>query len=78
MKLNFSTLSAIEELNGLLKKKQDLQKQEILEAIEASPLSHDEIMRFLSGNQNTDEEWVVFEGWELNFLEVKNNALKII
>ena len=56
MKLNFSTLSAIEELNGLLKKKQDLQKQEILEAIEASPLSHDETMRFLSGNQDPDEE----------------------
>ena len=48
MKLNFSTLSAIEELNRLLKKKQDLQKKEILKAIEASQLSHDEIMRFLS------------------------------
>lgn len=48
--------AAIEELNGLLKKKQDLQKQEILKAIEASPLSHDEIMRFLSGNQGPDEE----------------------
>ncbi|MBF0994700.1 MAG: hypothetical protein HXK86_07630 [Lachnospiraceae bacterium] len=56
MKLNFSTLSAIEEMNGLLKKKQDIQKQEILKAIEASQLSHDEIMRFLAGNQDPDEE----------------------
>ena len=48
--------AAVEELNTLLKKKQELQKQELLKAIEASPRSYDEIMRFLSGESEPDEE----------------------
>lgn len=48
--------AAVEELNKLLKKKQELQKQELLKAIEASPRSYDEIMKFLSGESDSDEE----------------------
>ena len=33
--------AAVEELNKLQKKKQELQKQELMKAIEASPLSYD-------------------------------------
>lgn len=56
--------AAIEELNGLLKKKQDLQKQEILKAIEASPLSHDEIMRssLETKTQMRNESFLKIEG----------------
>ena len=39
--------SAVEELNSLLKKKQELQKQELWKALEASTKSYDEIMEFL-------------------------------
>lgn len=48
--------TALEELNKLQKKKQELQKQEILKAIDASPLSYDEILKLLAGRSNPDEE----------------------
>lgn len=48
--------AAVEELNKLQKKKQELQKQEILKAIDASPLSYDEILKFLAGKSDPDEE----------------------
>lgn len=48
--------AAVEELNKLQKKKQELQKQERLKAIEASPLSYEEILKLLTGKENPDEE----------------------
>ena len=48
--------AAVEELNKLLKKKQEIQKQELLKAIEASTKSYDEIMKFLTGKVDLDEE----------------------
>ena len=48
--------AAIEELNKLLKKKQEIQKQELLKAIEASTKSYDEIMKFLTEKEDHDEE----------------------
>lgn len=48
--------SAVEELNSLLKKKQELQKQELWKALEASTKSYDEIMEFLIGRPDPDEE----------------------
>ena len=48
--------SAMEDLNKLQKKKQELQKQELLKAIEAIPRSYDEIIRFLAGKSDSDEE----------------------
>ena len=48
--------AAMEELNKLQKKKHELQKQELLKAIEASPRSCDEIIKFLAGKSDTDEE----------------------
>lgn len=48
--------AAVEELNKLQKKKQELQKQEILKAIDASPLSYDEILKLLAGKSDPDEE----------------------
>ena len=39
-----------------VKKKQELQKQELLHAIETSPRSYEEIMAFLSGKKDPDEE----------------------
>lgn len=48
--------AAMEELNKLQKKKQELQKQELLKAIEASPRSYDEIIKFLAGACDPDEE----------------------
>lgn len=48
--------AAVEELNKLQKKKQELQKQELLKAIEASPLSYEEILKLLTGKENPDEE----------------------
>ncbi len=48
--------SAVEELSILQKKKQELQKQELLHAIESSPRSYEEIMAFLSGEKDLDEE----------------------
>lgn len=48
--------AATEELNNLLKKRQELQKQEILKAVEASPRSYDEILKFLAGESDPDEE----------------------
>lgn len=47
---------AVEELGKLQKKKQELQRQELLKAIEASEKSYDEIIRFLAGKTDTDEE----------------------
>ena len=48
--------AAVEELSILQKKKQELQKQELLHAIETSPRSYEEIMAFLSGKKDLDEE----------------------
>lgn len=48
--------AAVEELNKLQKKKQELQKQEILKAIDASPLSYDEILKLLAGKSDPGEE----------------------
>ena len=48
--------AAVEELNKLIKKKQELQRQELLKAIEASPRSYEEIIKFLAGEQDPDEE----------------------
>ena len=48
--------AAVEELNILLKKKRDLQKQELLRAIEESPRSYEEIMAFLAGNPDPNED----------------------
>ena len=48
--------AAVEELSILQKKKQELQKQELLHAIESSPRSYEEIMAFLSGKKDPDEE----------------------
>ena len=48
--------AAVEELNKLQKKKRELQKQELLKAIEESTKSYDEIMAFLAGNPDPDEE----------------------
>lgn len=47
--------TAVEELNKLLKKKQDLRNQELLRAIETSQKSYEEIIQFLSC-ENTEEE----------------------
>ena len=47
---------AVEELNKLLQKKQELQKQELLKAIETSPRTYEEIMAFLSGQADSEEE----------------------
>ena len=44
--------AAMEELNKLQKKKQELQRQELLRVIEASPRSYDEIIKFLAGPEN--------------------------
>lgn len=48
--------AAVEGLSILQKKKQELQKQELLHAIETSPRSYEEIMAFLSGKKDPDEE----------------------
>lgn len=48
--------AAVEDLNKLQKKKLELQKQELLKAIEESTKSYDEIMVFLAGNPDQDEE----------------------
>ena len=48
--------AAVEELNELLKKKREVQQQELLKAIEQSPRSYEEIMTFLSGKSDQDEE----------------------
>ena len=48
--------AAVKGLSILQKKKQELQKQELLHAIETSPRSYEEIMEFLSGKKEPDEE----------------------
>ena len=48
--------AAVEELDELLKKKREVQQQELLKAIEQSPRSYEEIMTFLSGKSDQDEE----------------------
>ena len=48
--------AAVEELNKLLQKKQELQRKELLKAIETSPRSYDEIIKFLAGELDPDEE----------------------
>ena len=48
--------AAMEELNKLQKKKQELQRQELLRVIEESPRSYDEIIKFLAGKSDSDEE----------------------
>lgn len=48
--------AAVEELNQLLKKRKELQQKELLKAIETSPRSYEEIMKFLAGQTDSDEE----------------------
>ena len=48
--------AAVKELNELLKKKREVQQRELLKAIEQSPRSYEEIMTFLSGKAELDEE----------------------
>lgn len=48
--------AAVEELNKLLQKKQELQRKELLKAIETSPRSYEEIIKFLAGEPDPDEE----------------------
>ena len=48
--------AAVEELNKLLQKKQELQRKELLKAIEISQRSYDEIIKFLAGEPDPDEE----------------------
>ena len=48
--------AAVEELNKLQKKKLELQKQELLKAIEESAKSYEEIMAFLVGDSNPHED----------------------
>lgn len=48
--------AAVEELNVLQKKKQELQKQELLHAIETSPRSYEEIIEFFAGKKGPDEQ----------------------
>ena len=48
--------AAVEELNKLIKKKQELQRQELFKAIEASPRSYEEIINFLTGKQDPGVE----------------------
>ena len=47
--------AAVEELNKLQKKKIELQKQELLKAIEESAKSYEEIMAFLVGDPDQNE-----------------------
>lgn len=47
--------AAVEELNKLQKKKLELQKQELLKAIEESSKSYEEIMAFLVRDSNPNE-----------------------
>lgn len=46
--------AALKELNGLLKKKQDLQSKELLNAFVNSNKSLDEILAFMSGKSEDD------------------------
>ena len=48
--------AAVEALNQLLKKRKELQQKELLQAIEASPRSYEEIIKFLSGKEDSEEE----------------------
>jgi hypothetical protein len=48
--------AAVEELNKLQKKKLELQKQELLKAIEESTKSYEEIMAFLVGDSKPNED----------------------
>lgn len=48
--------AAVEELNKLQKEKLELQKQELLKAIEESAKSYEEIMAFLVGDSNPNED----------------------
>ena len=48
--------AAVEELNALLKMKQELRKKELMQAIEASPRSYEEIIRFLKCEPDPDDE----------------------
>ncbi len=47
--------TAGEELNKLQKKKLELQRQELLKAVEESSKSYEEIMAFLTGNTDPDD-----------------------
>ena len=46
--------AALKELNGLLKKKQDLQSKELLNAFVNSNKSLDKILAFMSGKSEDD------------------------
>lgn len=43
--------AAVKELSDLIKKKQELQKEELISALVASSRSYDEIMDFLKGKE---------------------------
>ena len=48
--------AAVEELNQLLKKKREMQRKDIQKAFETSTRTYDEIMEFLIGKPDPDEE----------------------
>lgn len=48
--------AAVEELNQLLKKKREMQRKDIQKALETSTGTYDEIMEFLIGKPDPDEE----------------------
>ena len=48
--------AAVEELNGLLNKRKELRQKELLKAFETSPRSYEEIMKFLAGKSESDED----------------------
>ena len=47
--------TAVEELNKLLKKKQEIRNHELLRAIESSQKSYEEIISFLTCEQTGEE-----------------------
>ncbi len=64
--------AVLEELNLLIKKKQDLQGKELLNAFVNSDKSLDEILAFMGG-KNENNEWKI--GQRVNFhrkLRIKN------
>lgn len=47
---------ALEELNRLIKKKRELEGKELMQAYEKSNRSLEEVLEFLSGSSEDDEE----------------------
>ena len=46
----------LEKLNTLMKKRNELQSRELLEAFAGSDKSFEEVMRFLTGKDDADDE----------------------